>query len=58
MVSYVSFENHVSIYANSASLLHSRSTFLRAVERVDSGVLIASRGDRPTDPICVGQSVR
>jgi hypothetical protein len=31
----VSFENHVSIYANSASLRHSRSPFLCALERVD-----------------------
>src|SRR5271169_6617667 len=48
----VSFENHVSIYPNSASLLHSRSPFLCALERVDPWELNASRGDRPSHPIC------
>jgi hypothetical protein len=49
----VSFENHVSIYPNSARLLHSRSPFLCALERVDPWELIASRGDRPSHPISV-----
>src|SRR5467141_1504308 len=47
----VSFENHVSIYANSASLLHSRSPFL-CLEHVEHWERIASRGDRPSHPIC------
>src|SRR5438034_3433668 len=40
----VSFENHVSIYPNSASLFHSRSPFLLRLERVDHWERIASRG--------------
>src|SRR5271169_5067165 len=39
----VSFENHVSIYPNSASLFHSRSPFLLRLERVDHWERIASR---------------
>src|SRR6266436_5812269 len=46
----VSFENHVSIYQNSASLFHSRSPFL-CLEHVDHWERIASRGDRPSHPI-------
>src|SRR5262250_3059009 len=40
----VPFENRVSIYPNSASLLHSRSPFLLRLERVDHWERIASRG--------------
>src|SRR5260370_544678 len=40
----VSFENHVFIYPNSASVLHSRSPFLLRLERVDHWERIASRG--------------
>src|ERR1700688_477245 len=36
----VSFENHVSIYANSASLLHSRSPFLCATSASILGSLM------------------
>src|SRR5271170_3255647 len=50
----VSFENHVSIYPNSASLFHSRSPFLCAHERVNPWELNASRGDRPSHPIWFG----
>src|SRR5580658_11293791 len=39
----VSFENHVSLYPNSASLFHSRSPFLVRFERVDHWERIASR---------------
>ena len=39
-----SFENHVSIYPNGASLFHSRSPFLLRLERVDHWERIASRG--------------
>src|ERR1700747_2920892 len=39
----VSFENHVSIYSNGASLLHSRSPFLLRLERVYHWERIASR---------------
>src|SRR5712664_2446768 len=39
----VSFENHVSIYPNSASLFHSRSPSLLRLERVDHWERIASR---------------
>jgi hypothetical protein len=45
----VSFENHVSIYPNSASLFHSRSPFL-CLEHVEHWERIASRGDRPSHP--------
>src|SRR5271157_1389470 len=38
------FENHVSIYPNNASLLHSRSPFLLRHERVEHWERIASRG--------------
>src|SRR6266850_3390619 len=48
---FVSFENHVSIYPNSASLFHSRSPFL-CLEHVEHWERIASRGDRPSHPIC------
>ena len=41
----VSFENHVSIYPNSASLFHSRSPFLLRLERVIHWERIASRGE-------------
>src|SRR5437667_12092191 len=47
----VSFENHVSIYPNSARLFHSRSPFL-CLEHVEHWERIASRGDRPSHPIC------
>src|ERR1700676_2317592 len=47
----VSFENHVSIYPNSASLFHSRSLFL-CLEHVDHRERIASRGARPSHLIC------
>src|ERR1700683_1006510 len=39
----VSFENHVSLSPNSASLFHSRSPFLVRFERVDHWERIASR---------------
>src|SRR5271163_960429 len=38
------FENHVSLYPNSASLFHNRSPFLVRFERVDHWERIASRG--------------
>src|SRR5208282_6380931 len=40
----VSFENHVSLCPNSASLFHCRSPFLVRFERVDPWERIASRG--------------
>src|SRR5215469_6039036 len=54
----VPFENHVSIYPNSASLFHSRSPFLLRLERVEHWERIASRGDRPSHPICPFRAFR
>src|SRR3989442_7439107 len=46
----VSFENHVSIYPNSASLFHSRSPFL-CLEHVDHWERIASRSEEHTSEL-------
>src|SRR6266853_2077649 len=48
----VSFENHVSIYPNSASLFHSRSPFLCALSTSNIGSVSHPAGDRPSHPIC------
>src|ERR1700746_1202594 len=48
----VSFENHVSIYPNSASLFHSRSPFLCASSTSNIGSVSHPAGDRPSHPIC------
>src|SRR6266566_3972886 len=48
----VSFENHVSIYSNSASLLHSRSPFHCALSTSNIGSVSHPAGDRPSHPIC------
>src|ERR1700687_3485485 len=48
----VSFENHVSIYLNSASLFHSRSPFLCALSTSNIGSVSHPAGDRPSHPIC------
>src|SRR5712691_7513848 len=47
----VSFENHVSVYANSASLFHSRSPFLCALSASITGSVSHPAGDRPSHPI-------
>src|ERR1700737_2025173 len=49
---FVSFENHVSIYPNSASLFHSRSPFLCALSTSNIGSVPHPAGDRPPHPIC------
>src|SRR6202166_4338494 len=54
----VSFENHVSIYPNSASLFHSRSPFLCALSTSNIGSVSHPAGDRPSHPICEGNRVR
>src|ERR1700685_1108958 len=48
----VSFENHVSVYPNSASLFHSRSPFLCALSTSNIGSVTHPVGDRPSHPIC------
>src|SRR6266480_4732779 len=48
----VSFENHVSIYPNSASLFHSRSPFHCALSTSNIGSVSHPAGDRPSHPIC------
>src|ERR1017187_1480862 len=48
----VSFENHVSIYPNSASLFHSRSPFPCALSTSNIGSVSHPAGDRPSHPIC------
>src|SRR5882672_388274 len=48
----VSFENHVSVYPNSASLFHSRSPFLCALSTSNIGSVSHPAGDRPSHPIC------
>src|SRR6202035_2856682 len=48
----VSFQNHVSIYPNSASLFHSRSPFLCALSTSNIGSVSHPAGDRPSHPIC------
>src|SRR5258708_40176779 len=48
----VSFENHVFIYPNSASLFHSRSPFLCALSTSNIGSVSHPAGDRPSHPIC------
>src|SRR5215471_6067048 len=48
----VSFENHVSIYPNSASLLHSRSPFYCATSASNIGSVSHPAGDRPSHLIC------
>src|SRR6201982_4151730 len=48
----VSFENHVSVYPNSASLFHSRSPFLCALSTSNIGSVSLPAGDRPSHPIC------
>src|SRR6267143_6766562 len=47
----VSFENHVSIYPNSASLFHSRSPFHCASSTSNIGSVSHPAGDRPSHPI-------
>src|ERR1700741_3265102 len=47
----VSFENHVSIYLNSASLFHSRSPFVCASSASTIGSVPHPAGDRPSHPI-------
>src|SRR3977135_2251114 len=47
----VSFENHVSIYPNSASLFHSRSPFLCALSTSNRGSVSHPAGDQPSHPI-------
>src|SRR5947208_14524684 len=47
----VSFENHVSIYSNSASLFHSRSPFHCALSTSNIGSVSHPAGDRPSHPI-------
>src|SRR6202007_273539 len=44
----VSFENHVSIYQNSASLFHSRSPFLLSSSTSNIGSVSHPAGDRPS----------
>src|SRR6201984_55355 len=44
----VSFENHVSIYPNSASLFHGRSPFLCALSTSNIGSVSHPAGDRPS----------
>src|ERR1700739_4124540 len=46
----LSFENHVSIYSNSASLLHSRSPFSCATSASFIGSVSHPAGDRPSHP--------
>src|ERR1700731_4629965 len=48
----VSFENHVSVYPNSASLFHGRSPFLCALSTSNIGSVSHPAGDRPSHPIC------
>src|SRR6201987_2977193 len=48
----VSFENHVSIYPNSASLFHSRSPFLCASRTSNIGSVPHPAGDGPSHLIC------
>src|SRR5246127_5864631 len=48
----VSFENHVSIYPNSASLFHSRSPFPCATSTSNIGSVSHPAGDRPSHLIC------
>src|SRR6202163_3099311 len=48
---FVSFQNHVSIYPNSASLFHSRSPFLCALSTSNIGSVSHPAGDRPSHPI-------
>src|SRR6266480_7843815 len=48
----VSFENHVSICSNSASLFHSRSPFHCALSTSNIGSVSHPAGDRPSHPIC------
>src|SRR6266478_6417630 len=47
----VSFENHVSIYANSANLFHCRSPFYCASSTSNIGSVSHPAGDRPSHPI-------
>src|SRR6266853_3994135 len=47
----LSFENHVSIYPNSASLFHSRSPFHCALSTSNIGSVSHPAGDRPSHPI-------
>src|SRR5205807_8199999 len=54
----VSFENHVSIYPNSASLCHSRSPFLLRLERVEHWERIASRGRPAFSSHLVSSAIR
>src|SRR6516225_11901982 len=44
----VSFENHASIYPNSASLLHCRSPFHCALSTSNIGSVSHPAGDRPS----------
>src|ERR1700745_2437749 len=48
----VSFENHVSVYPNSASLFHSRSPLHCALSASILGSVSHPAGDRPSHPIC------
>src|SRR5438309_2376160 len=47
----VSFENHVSIYPNSANLFHCRSPFHCASSTSNIGSVSHPAGDRPSHPI-------
>src|SRR6266403_4545479 len=47
----VSFENHVSIYPNSANLFHCRSPFYCASSTSNIGSVSHPAGDRPSHPI-------
>src|SRR3982075_3433717 len=51
----VSFENHVSIYPNSANLFHCRSPFHCASSTSNIGSVSHPAGDRPSHPIWLTQ---